>query len=131
MLEEINDLRVPIKHRAIYPNPEAVRDVGTRLGIVFEDNAREFFDISFRDVSLADMIRDTEVRDASQIAEKQIDAEEYFEALAHLPVDFELLARRYRQSLPVHAKSSVRYCQVEQNSPVLRKDSAGSETENQ
>lgn len=107
MLEEINDLRVPIKHRAIYPNPEAVRDVGTRLGIVFEDNVREFFDISFRDVSLADMIRDTEVRDASKIAVKQIDAEEYFEALAHLRVAFELLVRRYRQSLPVHAKSSV------------------------
>ena len=35
IVDEINDLRTPYKHRAIYPNPKAVREVETALDILF------------------------------------------------------------------------------------------------
>jgi hypothetical protein len=104
ILDEINDLRTPLKHRGTLPNPDAVRALAEKIEFVFEDNARKFLNISWQDVSLADIVQNPDVRNEVKDAEAAIAAGRYTDALASLRVALDTLLSRVKQQVPVHAK---------------------------
>ncbi|MEX2271019.1 MAG: hypothetical protein WD690_06090 [Vicinamibacterales bacterium] len=94
ILRELNDLRDGTKHRGIYPRPQHVREVSSRLDTFFEGNARQYFGLAFSELSLADMIKDPIVRAHVKLAEDHLAHDRYSDTTRELGVAFAELRSR-------------------------------------
>jgi len=96
VLRELNDLRDPTKHRGIYPRRQHVREVSNHLHAFFEDNAQEFFGVSFDALSLAEMIVDERIKREVKLAEEHLQKGAYTPALSALATAFLIIVGNER-----------------------------------
>jgi len=90
ILNQVEALRTPAKHDAIYPHPDAVQQVASRLDPVFEDNAEQYLGVSFFKIRLASTIRHEDAKREIAAAEEAIEKREYAAALGLLRAALEM-----------------------------------------
>ncbi len=100
VLDEINDLRVPAKHRGRYVTQAMVQPIANRIKLFLQDNVRLFFGLPLDEISSADVIQSPRVRDEVKLAERAITSNNYHEALVHLVVSFRWLLEEARRAVP-------------------------------
>lgn len=84
----VNALRTPAKHSALYSTVESVEQLSSQLNPVFEDNAQQYLGVSFFAVKLASTIGHEFAREKIAAAEEALDRDAYEEALGQLAVAF-------------------------------------------
>src|SRR5437870_681847 len=71
-MEQLNSLRVGLKHKGTLPHAQTVRDLLPRVEAFCEEVTKELLDVSFSDLSLAILVADDDVRNTLQEAEKAL-----------------------------------------------------------
>ncbi len=95
VINEVNALRTPAKHSALYPHPSAVQAVAGRLNAVFEDNSFQYLGQSFFGLRLAGSIRHLKAREEVAAAEEAFEKGDFGAALGSLRVGFDVAIGEY------------------------------------
>jgi hypothetical protein len=92
-MEQLNSLRVGLKHKGILPHAQSVRDLMPRVEAFCEEIAKDLLDIDFPELSLADLISDNDVRKSLRTAQQALAAGEKGNAYLNLRLAFDKLQR--------------------------------------
>ena len=104
VVNEVNDLRSPMKHYGRYPQLRDVLDLTTRIDEVFEDNSMQFLGVSFNAIRMASTIRHARTSELVLLAEDALDAGQFFEAMSQLSAAFQMFMGHFeRFGLPEQA----------------------------
>ncbi len=87
-LKKLNELRVNFKHMGILPNEDEVNNLRVSLEDFLNENTIKFCGIDFKKVSLADSIKDEEVKNLVKDSETLIEAGDYEQSLVNLGLAF-------------------------------------------
>ncbi len=85
-VRNLNTLRNNIKHQGIFPNPKTEAYLSIAIGNFLEDTCRKYFNIDFNSLSLAELIRDSKIKQEVLEAERLLEEEDYKSALEKMAI---------------------------------------------
>lgn len=100
-MAQLNDMRVSLKHKGILPRPQSVRDLFPRVEIFCEEVTKDLIDLSFGELSLADLVADDEVRNGLRDATQALSSGDKNQAFINLRVAFDKLHRIISKDMPL------------------------------
>jgi hypothetical protein len=103
-MDRLNHERVGFKHKGIPPNPTTVGDLLRNAVAFCEEITREYLDVDYESVSLADLIQNPEARDKVKEAEMAKAAGDLITALTALALAYDSLLAEARTT---HGRSLV------------------------
>jgi hypothetical protein len=110
VVNELNDLRSPLKHYGRYPSFRDVHDLSARIDLVFEDNSLEFLGVSFDSIRMAASIRHVETSEHVRKAEELIDSGDYLDGMTHLAAAFDTFITQFKNTgVPRSAQQTLRF----------------------
>ena len=92
-MEQLNSLRVGLKHKGTLPHAQTVRDLLPRVEAFCEEVTKELLDVSFSDLSLAILVADDDVRNTLQEAEQALTNGDKKSAYLNVRLAFDKLHR--------------------------------------
>lgn len=99
-MEQMNKMRVALKHNGTLPHGQTVRDFLPRLEVFFEEVVKGYLDgTDFAELSLADLIENDSVRKLLREAELAFARGEKQEAFVKLKLGFDTLMRKLPKEL--------------------------------
>jgi hypothetical protein len=99
-MESLNKLRVGLKHSGNLPHPQTVRSLLPRAKGFFENVLSSYCQLSYRDVSLIDLIPDQDVRAVLSGAREKFDTGDRPSAMQDLKIAFHKLENPDGRYLP-------------------------------
>ena len=96
-LLDLNRMRVQFKHYGTRPHDEHVRKSRSDLESFFTSATPLFFDISFSQISMVDLIRDSKAGEFLRDAEKQFTDARYGDSIAASAAAFEVFMKHQKQ----------------------------------
>jgi len=87
-MEALNKLRVALKHNAIFPNPQTVRDLFPRARGFFENVLKSYCQLAYGGISLIDLVPNLDVRDILAGARQKFDSGDKPTAMTDLKIAF-------------------------------------------
>lgn len=101
-MEQMNKMRVALKHNGTLPHSQTVRDFLPRLDVFFEEITKNYFDgVNFTELSLADLIDNESVRSMLHQAEQAFASGDKQEAFVKLKLGFDTLMRQLPREVPL------------------------------
>jgi hypothetical protein len=96
-IDDVSEIRNSAKHRGQYPGLSDVRRLLDRIESMLDRNCELYVGIRLADVSLAEKVRDTELRDLLKSAERHITAGEFTDAITRARHAWLLALGRFRR----------------------------------
>lgn len=97
-IEALKDRRVAIKHRCQFPSKQDIEISRINTLDFFIENTFKIFNLNFSDISLADLISSSEVRDLIISAEKKLADKDIYGSLCDSRYAFTKLFSQYENS---------------------------------
>jgi hypothetical protein len=95
-MEQLNSMRVALKHKGVLPNVDAVRKLLPGLEAFFAHVTQEYLELSFSDLSLADLVENAQARDLIKQAEQEFANGKRTDALVNIRIAFLVLEDRIK-----------------------------------
>lgn len=122
-MAQLNSLRVGLKHRGTLPHVKTVRDLALRVDAFCEEITQSLLDEKFRDLSLADLIIDDDVRNTLREGEKALATGDRNQAFLNVRLAFDKLLRLVGNSKNVALLKLPRGIKLPRNVPSETKQS--------
>lgn len=99
-MEQLNTLRISLKHKGVLPRAEGVRKLAPRVEAFLEHITQDYLGVSFADVCLADLIENAEAQDLLKQAELDFSHGSRTDAFIRVRTAFLLLEDASRKIVP-------------------------------
>jgi len=104
-MDKLNKVRVLLKHKGLYPNPNDVEHFRVNTQNFLEENCSIIFGIKFIDISLLDLVQDEEVKNILEDAQNEFKSGEYKKSLEYISIAFYVLLKNYEENKKVYGRS--------------------------
>jgi hypothetical protein len=92
-MDQLNTLRVGLKHKGTLPHSQTVRDLTPRVEAFCEEVSKDLLDLDFADLSLADLVSDDDVRNALRESQQALKTRDRDKAFLNVRIAFDKLHR--------------------------------------
>ena len=103
---QLNHMRVGFKHKGVLPDLSELRDVAEIVSRFFSEVSREYLQLDFSTLTLAELVDDAEVQQHLRAAGDLIDAENYSEAVIETAKAFYIVVTQHSPRAPWRPQGS-------------------------